>query len=206
LYRILIRLSLPVAADAKLGRGEAAQLLRKLIYIIVILAVISFGLYWAAVQAVKPDQSLDLKYKEVSVVEKMLDIVKNRKLEVQLTEQDVNNLVKKQLSQQADMPHNGVTITGAQFKLHGDRVEADVNLLWNNKVAAAAKLIFLMEWKNPDLEITHLSTQIKQMQVPQEWFHLNPIRIPMAQSMPRMIGIKDVAFDPGAIRIMLMLK
>jgi hypothetical protein len=194
-----------VAADAKLGRGEAAQLLRKLIYTIVILAAISFGLFWAAVQAVKPDRDLDLKYKEVSVVEKMLDIVKNRKLEVQLSEQDLNNLVKMQLSQHAVMPHN-VTITGAQFKLDGDRVEADVNLLWDNKVAAAAKLFFLMEWKNPDLEITHLSTQIKQMQVPQEWFHLNPIRIPMTQNMPKMIGIKDIAFDPDAIRIILMLK
>jgi hypothetical protein len=174
-------------------------------FTLVILAVISFGLFWAAVQAVKPDQSLDLNYKEVSVVEKTLDIVKNRKLEVQLTEQDLNNLVKKQLSQHAVMPNN-VTITGAQFKLDGNRVEADVNLLWNHNVAAAAKLFFLMEWKNPDLEITHLSTQIKQMQVPQEWFHLNPIRIPMAQNMPKMIGIKDIAFDPDAIRIMLMLK
>jgi hypothetical protein len=194
-----------MAERAKLGRGEAAQMLRKLFYTIVILAVISFGLFWAAVQAVKPDQSLDLNYKEVSVVEKTLDIVKNRKLEVQLTEQDLNNLVKKQLSQHAVMPNN-VTITGAQFKLDGNRVEADVNLLWDNKVAAAAKLFFLMEWKNPDLEITHLSTQIKQMQVPQEWFHLNPIRIPMTQNMPKMIGIKDIAFDPDAIRIMLMLK
>jgi hypothetical protein len=194
-----------MAARAKLGRGEAAQLLRKLFYTIVILAVISFGLFWAAVQAVKPDQILDLNYKEVSVVEKTLNIVKNRKLEVQLTEQDLNNLVKKQLSQHAVMPHN-VTITGAQFKLDGDRVEADVNLLWNHKVAAAAKLFFLMEWKNPDLEITHLSTQIKQMQVPQEWFHLNPIRIPLTQNMPKMIGIRDIAFDPDVIRIMLMLK
>jgi hypothetical protein len=190
---------------AKLGRGEAAQLLRKLIFTIVILAVISFGLYWAAVQAVKPDQDLDLKYKEVSVVEKILDMVKNRKLEVQLTEQDLNNLVKKQLSEHADLPNN-VTITGAQFKLNGNRVEADVNLLWNHKVAAAAKLFFLMEWKNPDLVITHLSTQIKQMEVPQEWFHLNPLRIQMAQNMPQMIGIKDIAFDPNAIRILLTLR
>jgi hypothetical protein len=194
-----------MAARAKLGRGEAAQMLRKLLYTIVILAVISFGLFWAAVQAFKPEQSLDLNYKEVSVVEKTLAIVKNRKLEVQLTEQDLNNLLKKQLSQHAVMPNN-VTITGAQFKLHGNRVEADVNLLWNDKVAAAAKLFFLMEWKNPDVEITHLSTQIKQMQVPQDWFHLNPIRIPMNQNIPGMIGIKDIAFDPDMIRIMLMLK
>lgn len=156
-------------------------------------------------QIVKPDQVLDLQYEDVSVVGKMLDIIKNRKLEVQLTEQDINNLVKKQLSQHSGLPYH-MTITGAQLRLQGDQVEADVNLLWDNEVAVAAKLFFQLSWKKPDLVITHVRTEVKRVNISQDWFHLDPIRIPLSPNLPKLIAIRDVAFDPNAIRIQLMLR
>jgi hypothetical protein len=192
-------------SSRRIGRGER-RVLKKGLYAVATLAIILILLIWGAVQYMKPDQALDLQYEEVPVTGKMLDILKNRKPEVQLTEQDINNLVKKQLSPQQTVLPNNVTLTGAKFLLHGDQVEADVNLLWNHQVAVAAKLFFQLSWNSPNLEITHTSTQIKQFPVSRAWFHLNPIRIPLTENLPKLIAIKDVIFDPNAIRIQLMLK
>jgi hypothetical protein len=180
-------------------------MLKKAIYTAVIAALLLGLLVWGIIQVVRPDQALDLHYEEVTVFDKVLDIVKTRKPEVQLTERDVNYLGKQYLSQHSVLPHD-MTITGAQFKLHGHVLEADLNLLWRDKVPAAAKLFFQVTWKNPNMEIVHTSTNIKQMQVPKTWIHMEPIRIPLSQFLPGMIGIKDVVFDPDAIRISLRLK
>jgi hypothetical protein len=180
-------------------------MLKKAIYAAAIAALLLSLLIWGVIQLVRPDKALDLHYEEVTVFDKMLDIVKTRKPEVQLTEQDVNHLGKQFLSHHRVLPHD-MTITGAQFKLHGHVLEADLNLLWRDKVPVAAKLFFQVTWKNPNVEIVHTRTNIKQMQVPKTWVHMDPIRIPLSQYLPGLIAIKDVVFDPDAIRISLRLK
>jgi hypothetical protein len=180
-------------------------LFKKLIYTLIGLVVLLLLLVVGAILYAKPDQALNWRFEEVSVVDKAVDMIKNRKLVVQLTEQDINNLVKKHLSTHTVLPHQ-LELTGAQFHLQGNRLEADVNLLWQSRVPAAATLLFQLNWNSPNLEIQHIGTRIKHADIPLAWFQLDPIQIPVGNNLPKHIGIKDVNFDSAAIRIGLRLK
>ncbi|MBP1993357.1 hypothetical protein [Paenibacillus eucommiae] len=164
---------------------------------IIILLIILIGVL---IVYVKPDQALNLQYKEIVIMDKVADMVKKRKMEVQLTEEDINNLLKKQLALQTDAM-NDVEILGAQIHLQGPLVEADVNLRWKNKVQIAAKLFFQLEWDSPVLEIEHLETRIKNFQIPNSYFHLEPIRIPLDESLPKPLGIRELLFNEDSILI-----
>jgi hypothetical protein len=179
--------------------------LKKLLYMFIGIVLLFILLVGGAIFYAMPDQALDWHFQEVSIIDKVADIIKNRKLEMQLTEQDINNLAKKQLSAHTALPHH-IKLIGAQFHLHGTQLEADVNLLWEERVPIAAKLLFQLNWNNPNLEIQHVGTQIKQADIPLEWFQLEPIEIPVGNNLPRLIGIKNVNFDPSSIRISFKLK
>ena len=91
-----------------------------------------------AVRHVKPTETLNLDYKEITVSSKIADIVKNRKLEVQLTEQELNDVVKKQLAAHQVLP-NDLRIEGAKLTLQGSNLVADVNVRWREKIPSVPK-------------------------------------------------------------------
>lgn len=174
-----------------------------LIRITVLLSMIIVAI-WTAAWYVKPAQELDLKYEEISIERKIAEIVKQRKLEVRLTEQDLNNLIKKYLSQHSELPH-GFVIKGADFQLQGERLEADVNLLWDYKVHMGAKLFFQLNWKQPVIEVIHTGTEVKHIRISPEKFQLPLITIPIEDSLPPLIGIQGIAFEQEAIRVGLKM-
>jgi hypothetical protein len=176
----------------------------KLLIRMTILLSLVIVVIWGGVWYVKPEQVLDLKYDEVPISGLILDMVKSRKLEVRLTAQDINNLVKKSLAAKSAVPSNFV-ITGADVKQHGDRLEADVNLMWDYKVHMGAKLSFMLAWDPPNLQIVHIATQMKDLKVPLEWFHIDPISVPLQDNLPKLVGIKGVSFDDNQIRIALKI-
>lgn len=175
-----------------------------LITVIVLLSIVIVAI-WGAAWYVRPSKSLDLKYEEVPIGGMILNMVKLRKPEVQLTEQDVNNLIKKRLEQNKELPHQ-MSLKGASFELQGERLEADVNVLWDHKVHVGGKLYFQLAWSPPNIEIVHTGTRIKDISLPAEWFQIAPIRIPVEDQLPDRIGINQVSFDPNVIRIGLKLK
>ncbi|MNI06929.1 hypothetical protein D3C73_599260 [compost metagenome] len=168
---------------------------------LIIVVVLLGGLIWY----VKPAEELDLSYEEVPIAGIIMDMVKLRKAEVRLSEHEINQLIKKHLSEMPQLP-NGLMIEGASFQLQGDRLEADVNVLWDHKVTLGAKLVFQLVWKQPNLEVIHTETHLKAISVPLGWFQLKPIQIPIEDQLPRLIGINEVVFDTNEIRIRFKLK
>ena len=166
---------------------------------LVIVAI--YGIAWY----VRPSEALDLKAEEWAVSGKIVEMVKNRKLEVQLSEQEVNQLIKKRLAQKADLPH-GFRIKGAKFDLQGSLLAADLNLLWDYKLPIGAKLLFTLRWNDPNLEVVHVDTHIRNMEIGTDWFQLEPIRIPLGDSLPKHVAIRSVQFDGDWIRIGFKLK
>ncbi|NEW08556.1 hypothetical protein GK047_21385 [Paenibacillus sp. SYP-B3998] len=167
--------------------------------IVLLIVVLAGGLWY-----IKPTEVLDLNYKELEITNKILDIIKNRKLEVVLTEQDVNNMVKKQLAARQTLP-NDVRIEGAKISVHGTMLEADVNIRWHDQVPVGAKMWFNLTWNNPNLQIEHVATQIKGFKLPNAWLQLAPFQIPIEQHLPKLIGVKTVVFEDRAIQIDLKL-
>jgi hypothetical protein len=157
------------------------------------------------VKYVQPVKPLDLSYANLSMADKVLDMVKSRKFEVLLTEEDLNNLIKKSLSTRTRLPHD-VEITGAEVHQKGSELVADVNLLWKERIPVGATLYFSLDWKEPDVLVTHEKTQIRDVTVPAGWLQLPDIRIRLNEALPKMIGIENVTFADDGIHIALKLK
>ncbi|MBP1966828.1 hypothetical protein [Paenibacillus aceris] len=177
-------------------------MLKKLFVFAIAVIVILTAAAAMIIRHIKPTEDLDLNYEEISIASKVADIVKNRKLEVQVSEQDLNNLVKKQLAAHQTLP-NGVRIEGAKLTLQGADLVADVNVRWQDKVPVGAQLLFTLAWDPPNVVIQHQSTMIKGMQLPKEWLQLAPIELSIEDHLPLLIGVKDVRFEEKAVYIQL---
>ncbi|WP_028547528.1 hypothetical protein [Paenibacillus sp. UNC451MF] len=177
------------------------KLLRGMVSLAIICALLLGAAYWY----VQPAKTLDLNYSELQVRDKVTNMLTSRKLEVELTEPEVNSLLKKALAAHTH-PSTNVEITGAQFSLEGSEWVADVNLLYKGQWTFGAKLYFDMSWKEPYLKATHTATRIKEAAVPLEWFHLNPLQIQLNDYVPKPAAIREIAFEDHGLRIGLKLR
>jgi uncharacterized protein YpmS len=176
--------------------------LKKILIFAIAVVILLAALLAIAVRHVKPTEALNLDYKEVTIRSKIADIVKNRKFEVQLTEQDLNDLVKKQLAAHQVLP-NDLRIEGAKLTLLGTNLVADVNVRWQDKVPIGAQMMFTLAWNPPNLVIQHINTSVKGMQVPSTWLQLVPIELPIEDHLPILVGVKNVLFEEKAMIIQL---
>ncbi|MCS7458924.1 hypothetical protein N0M98_02115 [Paenibacillus doosanensis] len=177
------------------------KLLRSIVSLAIGCAVIAAIGYWY----VQPERPLDLTYSELKVRGKLADMIASRKLEVELTEPEVNSLLKKALAAHAQVTPD-LEVTGAEFSLEGKEWVADVNLLYKGQWEAAARLYFTMSWQEPYLTAVHTSTKIKRLSVPLDWFRLQPLNVELNDYLPRPAGVRSVAFEEHAVRVGLKLR
>ncbi|TMV52991.1 hypothetical protein FE783_02055 [Paenibacillus mesophilus] len=179
-------------------------MIRRAIYTLaglLLLAAIGIG---AAIWYVKPTETLNLDYGQVSVAQKVLDMVKARKPEVQISERELNDIVKKQLAERAQLRAD-VVIEGARFEQQSDRLTAHVNLKTVGGIRAGAVLVFKLEWNAPKLTISHTGTRIRSWNVPSSWLQLDPIVVRLDEALPPLIAIKDIRFREDGITVSLKL-
>ncbi|MDF2663588.1 MAG: hypothetical protein K0Q94_6379 [Paenibacillus sp.] len=179
-------------------------MVRRSLFIILAVLVLLAAAAGAAVWYAKPQEKLDLAYRPLSFVDKALDMLQNRKLEVRLNEQELNDLLKKKLSEQPQLRPN-VTIEGARFEQRGDRLTAHVNIRTAANVKVGAALDFALEWRSPDLIVRHTATRIRDWSVPSSWLQLEPIVVPISDGLPPLIAIREIRFDPQGIVVALKL-
>ncbi|NOV00074.1 hypothetical protein [Paenibacillus planticolens] len=177
-------------------------MLKKLFVFVIAVIVIAAAAAVMIIRHIKPAEDLDLSYQEISIAGKIADIAKNRKLEVQVSEQDLNNLVKKQLAAHRTLP-NGVRIEGAKLTLQGSNLVADVNVRWQDIVPVGAQLLFTLAWDPPNVVIRHQNTMIKGLLLPKDWLQLAPIELSIEDHLPLLIGVRDVRFEEKAVLIQL---
>jgi hypothetical protein len=161
--------------------------------------ILLLGVSYAYAQ---PDRMLDLNYSELSIRDKLENMLVNRRLEVVLTESEVNGLLKKTLASRAQL-RDDWTLTGAQFTLKGTQWMADINLMYKEKWPIGAQLFFTVNWEDPFLTAIHTDTQIKQISVPMSWFQLEPLQIPLNDYLPRPAGVRNVTFQDNIVRLAL---
>ncbi|NHN30276.1 hypothetical protein [Paenibacillus agricola] len=166
---------------------------------LLLVGMLLLGVSYAYAQ---PDRMLDLSYSELSIRDKLAAMLANRRMEVVLTEYEVNELLKKTLADRAELRENW-TLTGAQFKLKGNEWTADVNLMYKGKWPIGAKLFFTVDWQDPYLTAVHTETQIKQISIPMEWFQLQPLQIPLNDYLPKPAGVRNVTFQDDMVRLAL---
>lgn len=175
-------------------------MLRKTLYTAAALLLAIVLAVGAAVWYAKPTEALDLAYEPVSIAQKALDMVKARKLEVRLSERDLNDLLKKQLAEHAQLRPN-VTIEGARFEQHGNRITAYVNLKAYGGVAVGAAVDFTLAWRAPELIVSPTAVRVRGLPVPSALLPLEPIVLRTDESLPPLVAIKDVRFEENGITV-----
>lgn len=176
------------------------KLLYTLIIILVVIALLVAGLLFY----IKPERELDWSYTKVSLTDKAQQMVKSFKTELDLSEEEINNLLKEQLANKAKLS-NDMEITGIHFDLQGSTAVADVNLLWNGLVEAGAKIKFDLEWKEGTLMMKHSQTNVKAISIPTTYFKIPNVEIPVNKMLPTMVAIKDLTFEPNHIHLKFKL-
>ncbi|RTE02233.1 hypothetical protein [Paenibacillus whitsoniae] len=165
------------------------------------LLVLMAGLFLLAVlliRWVKPAETLDLAYQDISIVSKLEAMLVNRKLEVRLSESEINDIVKKQLSSHRELPHD-LEIDGAKLHLDGSRLDADVNVTWQERVPVGVHMVFSLAWQPPNLVITPQQADVRGKLLPASWITLPQTVIPLESYLPKLIGIRAVTFEKDAV-------
>jgi hypothetical protein len=166
---------------------------------LLLVCILLLGVSYAYAQ---PDRMLDLNYSELSIRSKLEAMLASRRLEVVLTEPEVNDLLKKTLANRAQLREDW-TLTGAQFTLEGTQWTADINMMYKEKWPIGAKLFFTVNWQDPYLTAVHTETQIKEISVPIDWFQLQPLQIPLNDYLPKPAGVRNVIFQDNIVRLAL---
>lgn len=179
--------------------------MKKVIVAFVVLLVIVILLGLALLWSVRPKEQLDLSYEPISVAAKIKDMVARRSLELILTEEDLNNLMKRELAER-NPPMKNVHIQGASFEQHGQIVTAHVQAELYSQVKVEASLDFLLKWQPPNLIIEHLKTEAGPWSVPLSRFQLDPLVVPIDKELPPIIAIRDLKFEASQIAVSFKMR
>ncbi|MEK3883427.1 hypothetical protein [Paenibacillus sp. PL2-23] len=173
------------------------RLFLSFIVLIVVLAVALWGL----LAYIAPDEQLDLNYDSVDIRGKALEMAKSLKLELVLTEQDINNLIKKRLER--DIADH-VVLDGARFELQGDRLIAHLNVTYMELVSAQMKVEYRLEWQEPSLALRPQGLFVKGFELPDH--SLETIIVPLDLPTGEIVSVKEVQFEDGQVRVLFRAK
>ncbi|MEK8127762.1 hypothetical protein WMW72_07505 [Paenibacillus filicis] len=175
--------------------------IKKIIILALLLAVGAAALLWL----VRPKEQLDLAYRPLRLQDQVKEMLLNRKFEAVLSEAEIDSLIKKRLSSQPQIRPE-VRITGARFTMQDNGLQADVNLLLDERWPVGARLFFTSAWEAPYLVIRHTGTEVRGLTLPADWFKLPPIRIAPDDYIPGPLGVKGLTFEGKQLMLQLKLR
>lgn len=168
--------------------------------LLLVLIVLLGGLYY-----IKPTKTLDLSYTDINWQAKLGDILKSRQPAIALSEEDINNLAKKEIAQQAGESKLLSGVQGASFSLDGPILIADMAGKWG-PVRGEASAVFEMSFQNGKLLLTPRSVLIRNHSISPSWFGLEPIAVDPGRYLPDLVQIAGVTFEQKAIKVRLSLR
>jgi hypothetical protein len=182
----------------RLGEGESSmgKVLKRLFAVIVILLLLAAGGAWWLLSYIAPDEELDLSYQNINIREKATDMIKQLKPELILTEADVNNLIKKNLDPNVS---EHVVVEGALFDLEGDRLIANMNVKYRDRVPMAIRAEYRLEWQDPNLALRPQSLSIKGIDLPLDM--LETIIVDLDLPTGDLVKVKEVRFEGNTVRV-----
>ncbi|WP_138754892.1 hypothetical protein [Paenibacillus sinopodophylli] len=184
------------------------KILKRLMLLLVVILLLLGGALWWLVSYVAPDEQLDLSYAPIDVKGKALDMVKNLKPELVLTETDLDHLIKQNLkndygigdaNSSAIMLREDVRLDGARFELEENRLVAHLNVTYKERLPAALEAVYALEWQPPNIVLRPQSLFLKKSRLPLSM--LDTIIIPLDLPAYDVVTIGDVQFEQERIRI-----
>ncbi|MFD1775227.1 hypothetical protein [Paenibacillus rhizophilus] len=158
----------------------------------------------AAVWYVKPEYKLDMSYDRLDLEPQLLQMAKERRPVLTLTEDELNNLFKKGLNDYlAEHPLTLVRLTGARFRQSGDRLTADINGL-AGPVPFGAEIGMTMKVSTGAggmIMLRHDYTSIRNRKLPEGVLSIPPIAVPLREHMPFMVEVDKIELLDSGMRI-----
>jgi hypothetical protein len=148
---------------------------------------------------IRPDVTLTLEHQPVPVNQRVLDMVRRTSLELVLTEEDVNNILKESLARNPQRSKD-VEVRGAQFRLSGNLLVADYHLKFKQRVSTALHVTYRLAWNDPDITATVTDVKLKDISLPA--YMVEDLSLPIGKQLPKPLKIKDVQFGDKKLKIL----
>ncbi|AHD06127.1 hypothetical protein ABNB59_21345 [Paenibacillus larvae] len=171
-----------------------------LLILILLIILIGAGIYWY----VKPQKELDLRYQDIFLKSKIIDMVKDLNTELVLSSDEINQLAKKEIAKLPNVRPD-VRITGADFKLNGNELEGDINLLYKDTIPAGINIWYTMEWQDGTLKLIPKDAKIRSIHLPLSSVKLPSMSIGPNGHLLEFVKVKHVTFENQGIKITFKL-
>lgn len=172
-----------------------------LIRLTVLIIVVIFAAL-AVLFYIKPTETLDLTSRKVPIKERALDMLKRTSLELIVTEDDVNHLLKSKLAEDP-VVQKDVEVTGAKFTVLGDLLIADLNVLWKDLVPSSLRIVYRLEWDDADSSIVAVVAEAKIKAISLQKSSIAGFVIPLGDELPKPLKIEKIDWGVGEIKVKL---
>ncbi|GKU77965.1 hypothetical protein [Paenibacillus sp. L3-i20] len=176
------------------------KVFKRLFITLIVLIVIIVGAGWWLLSYIAPDKQLDMAYESIDVRAKAVAMAKRLKPELVLTEPEVNDLIKSHLDPNVA---KDVRIDGADFNLEENKLLADLNITYKERIPAQVKAEYRLEWQEPNLVLIPETLAMKGIDLPLSM--LEAITIPLDLPTGELVTVQNVKFEVDQIRILFKL-
>ena len=175
--------------------------MKRLLYIVVGLAAVVLLLGVGLVSYAKPQRALDLQYGEISAFDKIADMVLKRQLVLELTEADLNHLLKRVIAEHARIDEN-TEIKGAAFEQQGHELLADLDVELYNRMRAGVRIRYSLASEGSVLKARFQDARVRDWEVPKAWLQPPDFQVDLNTYIPStMVAVKQLEFTDNAVRI-----
>ncbi|MBH5318694.1 hypothetical protein I6N90_12885 [Paenibacillus sp. GSMTC-2017] len=176
------------------------KVVKRLFITLIVLIVIIVGAGWWFLSYIAPDKQLDMAHETIDIREKAASMVKRLKPELILTESDVNHLIKSHMNPNIA---EGIRVDGADFKLEENRLLADLNITYQERIPAQIQAEYRLEWQEPNLVLIPETLAMKGINLPLRM--LESLTIPLDLPTADLVTVQSVKFEANQIKVLFKL-
>jgi hypothetical protein len=189
------------------------KIIKRLLLLFIFILLLLGAAAWWMLSYIAPDEQLNLSYEPIDVNEKALAMVKNLKPELVLTENDVNDLIKKHLNEKYASGEAGssplelaqdIQLDGARFELEEKKLIAHMNVTYMNRIPAALEAEYSLEWQSPNIVLMPQTLSLKNTALPISM--LETITIPLELPAKEVVTVREVQFLQDQIKVLFKLQ
>ncbi|WP_409344616.1 hypothetical protein [Paenibacillus sp. MBLB4367] len=169
--------------------------------VLLLLAIVGIA---AFLWYIRPEEKLDLSYRNLSVLDKIGEMVRKRELTVELSDEELGDLVRKAIAGKPQLS-DSLRVTGARTEVENGTLAVHINALAGGFVKAGATIYAKAEWQEPNLLITLERGAVKGMAIPAGLLPQQTFVVPLYDKLPAIVGIRDIELADGKLRILLKL-
>lgn len=135
---------------------------------------------------------------EVSLAKQLRQMVHNRYLMIQISEEEINGWGSKHM--QTTEPFcslkNKWNITGMKMKLAQNEMEATIQLEPISHIRAQIKVKYQLEWNDSrqSIRVVPVEARVKDISIPLSWFSLKTREFSLSSQLPDWVKVKEVKF------------